>query len=308
MPRRVRASQPAVEVAGVPVTHPDKLLWPDEGITKLELVRYYERLGPTILRYVADRPLTLRPFPRGIGGPSYYMKNAPEQRPDWVVTWEDTAESTGRPVHFVVAPDVRTLVWCAQYNAVEVHPWLSRVDRPDVPDWAVVDLDPGERTPFALVVRAARAFKRALDRHGLRGYPKLSGSSGMHVYLPLERVHPFDAVRDFMHRLAEQACASEPDTMTLDYAVADRHDLVLVDYAQNARGKSTVAPYSVRPKPGAPVSAPIRWEELDDPDLRPDRWTRRTLPKRLERVGDLYASALEHPQRLPGVAVTTAPA
>ncbi len=302
MPRAARQATAAVEIAGVAITHPDKVLWPDAGVTKLELARYYERLWPVLQRYVAARPLTLRPFPRGITGGSYYLKNAPAQAPAWLPTWTDVPASTGRPVRFVVGGELRTQIWCVQYNAIEVHPWLSRIDAPDLPDWAVVDLDPGERTPFALVVRAAKAVGRELARQGLAGYPKLSGSSGIHVYLPLERVHSFEAVRAWMHALAERLCAAAPETLTLDYDVADRHDLVLIDYAQNARGKNTVAPYSVRPKPGAPVSAPIRWEELDDPDLRPGRWTLRTLPARLEQIGDLFAPALERPQRLPGAA------
>jgi bifunctional non-homologous end joining protein LigD len=303
MPRRAAQRAAEVAIAGVRITHPDKLLWPADGITKLDLARYYERVGPTMLPYLRDRPLTLRPFPGGIESSSYYLKNAPSTLPDWVPTWTDVAESTGKPVRFVLGGDLPTLIWCAQYNAIEVHPWLSRVDRPDFPDWAVIDLDPGERTPFELVVRAARAFRQELERRGLRAYPKLSGSSGLHLYLPLERVHRFDAVREYVHALAQSVARSEPETLTLDYVTADRHDLVLADYAQNARGKSTVAPYSARPKPGAPVSAPIRWEELEDPTLRPNRWTLRSLPERIERVGDLFADALAHPQRLPGLAV-----
>src|SRR5207247_10017801 len=134
----VRADE--VHVDGVRVTHPDKLLWPADGITKLDLVRYYARVGPTMLPYLRDRPLTLRPFPDGIDAPSYYLKNAPRALPAWVPTWSDVAESTGKPVRFVLGGDLPTLLWCAQYNAIEVHPWLARVDRSDFPARAVVDL------------------------------------------------------------------------------------------------------------------------------------------------------------------------
>ena len=158
MPRSRDPGDSALSVAGVPITHPSKVLWPEAGITKLDLVRYYERIGPLMLPYVANRPLTLRPFPNGIDQPSYYMKDAPRRRPAWLPTWTDVAKSTGKPVHFVLGGELRTLIWCAQYNAVEVHPWLSRVDEPDLPDWAVVDLDPSESTPFSLVVRAAKAL------------------------------------------------------------------------------------------------------------------------------------------------------
>jgi bifunctional non-homologous end joining protein LigD len=304
MMSRSRAADDApLAVGGVPITHPSKTLWPADGITKLDLVRYYERIGPMMLPYIADRPLTLRPFPGGIEKSSYYMKDAPPRRPSWVPTWADVAKSTGKPVHFVLGGDLRTLIWCAQYNAIEVHPWLSRIDEPDLPDWAVVDLDPSDQTPFAMVVRAAKAFQRELTERALVGFPKLSGSTGIHIYVPLERVHAFDAVRAYFHEIAESIARAEPDVVTLDYEIAGRHNLVLIDYAQNARGKSTVAPYSVRPRPGAPVSAPIRWEELDNPELKSDRWTLRTLPERLEREGDLFSPALSLRQRLPGLAV-----
>ncbi|MGH2371451.1 MAG: non-homologous end-joining DNA ligase, partial [Chloroflexota bacterium] len=283
-------------------------LWPEDGITKLDLVRYYERIAPIILRYVARRPLTLRPFPRGIDQPSYYLKNAPKGTPHWIETFRDVAESTGEPVAFVVArdkADARTLVWTAQYNAIEVHPWLSRIDQPDEPDWAVLDLDLHGTTDRAAaddwlrLVRGATLLRQRLDELGLRAFPKLSGQSGLHVLVPLERVHGFDAVRHFFEVVAGEVCAAHPDLLTVDYVKADREGRVLIDYAQNARGKSTVAPYSVRPKRGAPVSAPVTWDELDDAGLRPDRWTLRTIFDRLDDVGDVLEPALTLRQQLP---------
>ncbi|HEX2184599.1 MAG TPA: non-homologous end-joining DNA ligase [Chloroflexota bacterium] len=298
-----------VDVLGVQVTNPRKVIWPQDGITKLDLVRYYERMAPTVLRYAARRPLTLRPFPRGIEQPGFYVKRAPKGRPSWVQTFRDVAESTGEPVDFVVARDegdARTLVWIAQYNTVELHPWLSRVDRPDEPDWAVFDLDlhgeaGQEEGParWRRLTRGAQVLRESLETRGLRGFPKLSGQSGLHVLVPLERGAPFDEVREFFATLAREAVAAHPELLSVDYDLAGRQGRVLIDYAQNARGKSTVAPYSVRPRSGAPVSAPVTWDELDDPQLRPDRWTLRSIFERLERVGDLLAPALELRQRLP---------
>ena len=288
-----------VSVHGVRISHPDKLLWPTEGITKLDLVRYYERVAPSLLRYARHRPLTLRPFPRGVDQPGFYLHDAPKGRPAWLKTVRDVPQSTGKAIDFVVLNDVRTLIWMAQFNAVEVHAWLSRTDRPDRPDWAVVDLDPADDTPWPRLARAAQVVHRRLEAAGLRAFAKLSGQSGLHILVPLARVHDYAAVRAFFERLARRLCADQPDLLTVDYQTAQRGGRILIDYAQNSYGKTTVAPYSVRPRPGAPVAAPIDWSELDDPELRPDRWTLRTLPERLDRVGDLLAPALRLHQRLP---------
>ncbi len=296
------ASRPGCRVAGVAISHPEKVLWPGEGITKLDLARYYERVGPTLLKYAAQRPLTLRPFPRGIDHPGFYLKRAPAGRPSWIRTWRDVATSARRPLDFVVATRVRTLVWLAQYNAIEVHAWLSRIDRPERPDWAVIDLDPpGEpdAAGWQRLVRAARAARAWLEGHGLRAFPKLSGQTGLHLLVPLLRAHDFETVRRFFATLAHELCAALPDVLTTEYEVAARQGRILIDYAQNAYGKSTVAPYSVRPRPGAPVAAPVTWEELDDPQLRSNRWTLRTIERRLEQAGDVLAPALQLRQRLP---------
>ena len=299
MPRRADRDDPPVELEGVTLTHPRKVLWPDVGVTKLELAEYYRTVAPYLVPFMRDRALTLRPYPRGIGAPGYYVQDAPKGRPDWVRTWEDVATSVGRTVEHLVGGDERTLLWLAQHNAIEVHTWLSRTDRPDAPDFAVVDLDPSDATPFADVTRAARLFKDRFDRSGVRGFPKVTGSSGLHVYVPLERGPGFDAVRESMHALCVLIERRAPALVTTDPTIADRGDRVFLDYAQNSRGRTTVAPYSVRPKPGAPVAAPIRWEELDDPGLRPDRWSIRDMPARLAAVGDLVGPLLRCRQRLP---------
>ncbi|CAA9280681.1 MAG: ATP-dependent DNA ligase clustered with Ku protein, LigD [uncultured Chloroflexi bacterium] len=306
-PRNTRAAarSPAtpVTVEGVRISSPGKVLWPDEGITKLELVRYHAALAPVILRYVRHRPLTLRPFPRGVDKPGFYIKDAPKGAPEWLQTFCDVAQSTGEAVHFVVAEDARTLVWLAQFNSVEVHAWLSTVECPDQPDWAVVDLDPPDEMPAGLrqrnVVTAAVAMRDELARRGLKSFPKVSGQTGVHVLVPLDPVHRFDDVRAFFEQLGEDLCQALPDLLTTDYDIAGRGGRILVDYAQNSRAKTTVAPYSVRPKPGAPVALPVTWDELKDPSFNREQWTLRTVPERVAKVGDLLEPALRVKQRLP---------
>lgn len=297
--RSTQRSSESADIAGVRITHPQKPLWPRDGITKLELARYYAAVGPTLLRYAGGRPLTLRPFPRGVDHAGFYLKDAPGAAPAGFSTFCDVAQSTGQPVHFLVPRAVRDLVWLAQFNAVEVHPWLSTVEHPDQPDWLVVDLDPPAAARWAQAVQGAFAFKERLESAGLQGFPKLSGSTGLHLLVPLVPEHDFETVREFVAGLAAAVQRSLPDALTLEYDVADRGDRVLVDYAQNARAKNTVAPYSVRPKPGAPVAAPVTWDELRDPDLRSDSIRMRSMSERLQRVGDLLEPALRLRQRLP---------
>lgn len=299
MARQGSPDDAPIEIEGVALTHPSKVLWPDATLTKRDLAEFYRTVAPFLVPYVRDRPLTLRVYPRGIGADGYFMQGAPRGRPDWLRTWDDVATTVGRTVEHVVGDDARTLLWLAQYNAIEVHAWLSRVDRPDQPDFAVIDLDPSEATPFLQVVRAARLFGEAFERVGLRGFPKVTGSSGIHIFVPIERGPSFDEVRESLHALCVLLEGRAPELVTTTTSIAERGDRVFLDYAQNSRGRTTVAPYSVRPKPGAPVAAPIGWEELADRRLAPDRWTIRTLPRRLKKVGDLVGPMLGCRQRLP---------
>lgn len=288
-----------LEFEGVAVTHPRKVLWPEDGYTKGDLVEYYRLVAPYLLPYLDQRALTLRLYPRGIGAPGFYLQDAPERRPTWLPTWRDRAASTDRPLDHIVGGDVRTLLWLLQYNAIEIHAWLSRIDRPDEPDFAVVDLDPSEATPWGDVVAATRLFRDELGRAGLVGFPKLTGSSGIHLFVPIARGPRFDDVRAWMRDLARRVEARAPELVTTDPHRANRGARVFADYAQNSRGRTTVAPYSVRARARAPVAAPLHWDDLEDPELRPDRWTIETTPSRIADIGDLLAPLLARQQALP---------
>ncbi|HEU5316359.1 MAG TPA: non-homologous end-joining DNA ligase [Chloroflexota bacterium] len=292
-----------ITVRGVRVTNPNKVLFPEDGLTKLDLVHYYEAMAPIILKYVRHRPLTLRPFMSGIGGRGIYLKNAPKGAPSWLRTFADVAESTGETVNFVVAEGIKTLIWVAQYNSIELHAWLSTVDRPDLPDWAVVDLDPPDEVPPAkrrrVAAKIALLVRDQLERYGLKSFPKPSGQTGVHVLVPLAPVHPFDDVRAFFEKLGVELCREHEDWVTTDYDVADRHGRILIDYAQNSRGKTTVAPYSVRPKPGAPVALPMTWAELEEWSKSKKQPSLRDVPTLVEKRGDALAPALKLKQKLP---------
>jgi bifunctional non-homologous end joining protein LigD len=290
------AAPPAA--AAVPVTHPDKLLWPADGLTKRDLVAYYQAVAAVLLPHLAGRPLVLKPYPNGISGRFYYRQTLPRTAPAWLSRWRHDPEGGGPPNLMPVADTPAALVWLANQAAIELHPWLSRIDAPDRPDYAVFDLDVLDPALFPLALRVALLLRDALAARGLRAYPTTSGGDGVHVYVPLERGPDFDQTRAWAHALAESLRAGHPDLIATDSSIAGRQQLVLIDYAQNALAKTTVAPYSVRPRPGAPVSMPLTWDEVAAGAVRPDDFTLRTAPARLAQRGDLFAPVLHGGQRL----------
>jgi len=290
---------PAVlEVEGrrVKLTNLEKVLWPEDGYTKADLIRYYTEVSPYLIPWLRDRPLTLKPFPDGISGQSFYQKNKPGFTPEWVKSWKDPHEPEN---DYILANDMATLVWMANYTAIEIHPRLARVDDPDHPDNVMIDLDPAEGATWDDVKEVARVVKQVLDDLHLEGFPKTTGSRGIHVLVPIVLRYTFDETRAFALRVGELARERLPKLVTLEFAKARRRG-IYIDYLQNVRMKSTAGPYSVRPIRRAPVSAPLRWDEI--PSLgRPDAFTMANMPTRLEQVGDLLAPSLELAQKLPKV-------
>jgi bifunctional non-homologous end joining protein LigD len=273
---RIRAGRRVVEVS-----RPDKPLFPD-GITKADLARYYEAVAGFMLPHLAGRPLNLERFPDGIEGNRIIQQRASDHFPDWIRRVKVAKE--GGTVEHVVAGDAATLVYLANQACITLHAWPSRADRLDRPDRLIVDLDPSDRA--ADVRRAALEFGALLRELGLEPFVMATGSRGYHVVVPLQRRLEFDAVREFARDLARVAVARDPERLTIEQRKAKRGDRILVDVMRNAYAHTAVAPYSVRPRPGAPVATPLRWEELEDSSLRPDRWTIETVLRRLERDGD----------------------
>ena len=277
------------------LTNLDKPLWP-EGITKRDMIAYYVRLSPLLLRHLRDRPLGMQVFPDGIEGKHFWRKRIPDHAPAWIRSWEWHGDKT---VTYVVVDEVATLGWIANSAVIDLHPWHSRVTSPDQPDWAVFDLDPFPPATFEDVVRIARLVKAAVDHFGLRSHAKLSGQTGMQIYVPLRLGPDYAAVRGWVEEVSRAIGRIVPDKVSWEWEVARRTGRLRLDYTQNVIGKTLAAAYSLRPAPGAPVSAPIAWEELDDPGLRPDRWSIQTIEDRVRSVGDLFAGVLEGDQDLP---------
>lgn len=302
--RRMPEAQPAREQEGsgativVAVTHPEKVLWPGEGITKSDLAAYYRTIAPVLLPHLHDRPLVMRPYPRGVTAPSYYRQTLPATAPDWLPRYQHVAKADGRPNAMPLAQSEAVLVWLANQAAIELHAWLSRVDRPDAPDFVVFDLDVVDGSLFPLVLRVASLLREELERAGLQGYAKTSGGDGVHIYVPIARGPTFEDTRAWAVGIAERLRERHPDRVATDARLFGRAEKVLVDYAQNSLGRTTAAVYSVRPRPGATVSTPLRWEEVEAGQIRPGDFTIHTAPARVTAVGDLFAPVLAGGQGL----------
>jgi bifunctional non-homologous end joining protein LigD len=280
-PARVVEARPRREVA---FTNLDKVFWPEDGITKGELVDYYRAVAPWLLRYLRDRPLVLVRHPDGIHGKSFYQKNAPEWTADWVRTVGLWSEESQREIDYFVCDDVESLLYVVNSAAIPLHVWSSRVATLGQPDWCVIDLDP-KGAPFADVVRVARALRALCEEIGLPAYPKTSGSTGLHVLVPLGRKLTWEHSRALGELLARVVVRELPAIATIERVVERRGGKVYVDYVQNGHGRLIVAPFSVRPLPGAPVSTPLRWREIGS-RLDPSRFTITSVPRRMRALGE----------------------
>jgi bifunctional non-homologous end joining protein LigD len=283
----------------VRVSHLDKLYWPDDRLTKGDLLRYYRDIAPVLLPYCANRPATLHVFPDGIEGHAYYQRDRPRRAPRWLRTVDYQTATDAHRIHTILIDDVAGLIWLANTGAIEFHLWGSRLPNLAEPDQAIFDLDPGDQATFADVLQAALRLRAALERLGLRGYPKTSGGRGLHVYLPLAPGHTFDAVRAWVKTLAARLAAEHPELIAVARGATHRGHQVTIDHAQNSIGRNTAAPYTVRALPRAPVSAPLTWEEIAAGEPRPADLTLATVPARVRARGDLFAPVLQGGQRLP---------
>jgi bifunctional non-homologous end joining protein LigD len=268
----------------VDITHPDKLLFPEDGITKQELVDYYLRASPRIVPHLRGRPVAMERYPDGIAKPGFLQKTVPSYYPDWITT-VTVKKKTGGTTRHVVCDNAATLVYLANQACVTPHVWLSRIDELEYPDQMVFDLDPSRRG-FELVKSTARSLKLLLDALGLPAYVKTSGSRGLHVAVPLKRVERFDAVRRFARELAQIVVDEAPRQRTLEQRTDKRRGRVFIDTNRNAYAQHVAPAYAVRARRGAPVSMPLDWRDLDRSDLRPDGTTIRNVFDQLAATGD----------------------
>ena len=283
----------------VKLSHPDKLLFPDDGITKADLAGYYAGVADAMLPHLRDRPMNLWRWNNGIDGPRVVQQDIPKGAPDWVGRVETPRRKGGTNCHAMVQ-DADTLRWLANQNCITPHVWTARRDKLDRPDRLVFDLDPPEGTDFAVVREAAQLAGEHLRSAGLEPFAMVTGSKGIHVVAPLKRTRPTLWVRERAGELGAEIAAGSPETLTTEWRKDKREGRILVDTARNTYGQTVVAPYAVRALPGAPVATPLAWEELSDADLSAQSWTVRTVGERLAERGDPWADISRHARAMPG--------
>jgi bifunctional non-homologous end joining protein LigD len=285
------------------VTNLDKVLFPPRGrekpVTKRDLLRYAAQIAPVLQPYLAGRALNLHRFPNGAQAKGFWHKELPGHAPDWLARWDNPEADRGETHTYLVVEEPAALVWVANFGALEWHAWTSRTDRPHQPTYALIDIDPGDTTRWSDVLTLARLHRTAFEHLGVTARAKVTGRRGIQIWVPIKRGPSFDETRAWVEQLSRSISDVVPELVSWRWEVRERGGLARLDYTQNAINKTLVAPYSPRPAPGAPVSAPIDWDELDDRTLRPDRFTIHTILRRIEEHGDLFRPVLDDAQLLP---------
>ncbi|HEY2296333.1 MAG TPA: DNA polymerase ligase N-terminal domain-containing protein [Jatrophihabitans sp.] len=285
------------------VTNLDKVLFTarrgDKPVTKRDLIRYSAQIAPVIQPYLSRRALNLHRYPGGIETKGFWHKELPSHAPDWVPRWNNPDAGDDEARTYLVVDEPAALIWAANFGALEWHAWTSRIDAPHKPTYALIDLDPGGATSWDDLLALARLHRTALEHLGVRSRPKVTGRRGLQIWIPVDPGPSFEDTRAWVEQLSKAVGAVVPELVSWKWQVDDRAGLARLDYTQNAINKTLVAPYSPRATAGAPVSAPIDWDELDDPGIRPDGFTIRTIGARIAERGDLFDSVLRGGQRLP---------
>ena len=275
----------------VKFTNLDKLYWEKEKITKGDLINYYQQVSEYILPYLKDRAESLNRHPNGIDGESFYHKDAGGEAPKWVDTTTVYSESSKKEIEYIVCNNKDTLGYLNNLGCIELNPWNSRVQSPDQPDYMIIDLDPSPKNSFEQVIEVALMTKEILDKFKIPPYCKTSGSTGIHIFVPMGAKYTYDQVKDFAHIIVQLVMQKLPDITTLERTVKKRGPKIYLDYLQNRSGQTVASVYSVRPKPGATVSMPLDWDEVKE-GLQIGDFTINNALERIKRKGDIFAPVL----------------
>jgi len=285
------------------VTNLDKQLFParagEQPVSKRDVLRYAASIAPIVLPYLAGRAFNMRRYPNGADTAGFWQKELPAHAPQWLNRWDNPNANPGETQTYLVVDEPAALVWAANFGALEWHAWTSRVDQPRLPTYALFDLDPGDATSWDELLVLARLHRTAFEHLGVVARPKVTGRRGIQIWVPVARGPSFDATRAWAEQLSRSVGAVVPELVSWKWQTNERGGLARLDYTQNAINRTLVAPYSPRAAAGAPVSAPIDWDDLDDPDLSPDGFTIRDVLPRIEERGDLFADVLNQTQALP---------
>jgi len=275
----------------VSITNRQKIYWPDDGFTKGDLIDYYDKMADYILPYLKGRCLSLKRNPNGINDKGFYHKDAGENAPSYVDVFKVKSESNGKIIDYIVCNNKATLLYVANLGCIEINPWNSATKKIGNPTWMVIDIDPSDKNKFTEVVDTALAAKMVLDKAGVSSYCKTSGASGLHVYVPLKNKYEYATVRDFAHIIASLVQEQLPEITTLERSLNKRGPKIYIDYLQNSGGQTLASVYSVRPVPGASVSTPLEWKEVNH-QLSPKLFTIENIFQRIKKKGDLFNPVL----------------
>ena len=283
----------------IQVSHLEKVYWPQTGFTKGELLGYYRQIAPVALPHLKDRPVTLRVYPHGVEGNSYYLRDCPDDAPNWLRRVQYQPKTVSHPVPLPLINTAAGLLWFANQGAIEFHLWGSHTPDLTQPDLAIFDLDAGSTASFDAVREAALRLHDALEQAGVRGYPKTSGGDGLHIFVPLGPGYTFERVRGWVKAVGQLLASNYPDLIALAHGATHQGGSVTVDYAQNSLGCNTAAPYTLRAHPVHPaVSTPLTWEELDAGTIHPASLSPHMVLERVSRMGDLFAPVLQGDQHI----------
>lgn len=291
---KVRADEAFIKIGKqeVKLTNQNKIYWPAEGYTKGDLIDYYNKMSRYILPYLKDRPESLNRFPNGIAGESFYHKDAGDTAPDWVAKAKMFSESNNKNIEYLICNDAASLIYLANLGCIEMNPWNSTIKKPEYPTYMIIDIDPSEKNTFEQVIEAALATKEVLDRCGADAYCKTSGSSGIHVFVPMGNKYDYEQIKNFAHIIALNVVEMLPGSTTLERSLNKRDkSKIYIDYLQNRKGQTISSVYSLRPRPGATASAPLHWDEVKT-GLHPSQFDIHTLPDRVSKSGDIFKPVL----------------
>ncbi|HEY9363009.1 MAG TPA: DNA ligase D, partial [Chitinophagaceae bacterium] len=280
-----------IEKRNLALTNLNKIYFPDEKITKGDLINYYDAIAPHILPYLKDRPLSLKRQPNGITDPGFFHKDAGEQAPSWVKKADVHSESGDKIIHYIMINDKPSLLYAANLGSIEMNPWNSTIKKMEYPTWMVIDIDPSDKNNFEEVIETALATQSVLKQAGADGYCKTSGATGLHVYVPMGNRYTYDQAKEFGEIIATLVQHQLPDTTSVIRSLQKRGNKIYVDFLQNRRGQTLAAAYSARPKAGATVSTPLEWKEVK-PGLHPSQFTIKNILQRMEKKGDLFSNVL----------------
>jgi bifunctional non-homologous end joining protein LigD len=272
-------------------TNLSKIFWPHEGYSKRDMLNYYYQIAPVMLPYLKDRPQTLNRFPNGINGKSFYQKDVTGKVPTWLETYKYFSEGDQREKHFLVCTNEASLLYIAAMGCIEINPWSSRTNAPDHPDWCIIDLDPGKNTTFAQVIEAAQVTHQVLEAIGVGAWCKTSGSTGLHIYIPLGSKYTYEESKEFARSLVKVVHKELHAFTSIERKVNDRNGKMYLDFLQNRPQATVAGPYSLRPKPGAPVSMPLHWDEVKK-GLSIQDFTLANAVPRVRAEGDLFKGVL----------------